>query len=157
MIDISQYFVFLIPIASWFLVQGTKIIIFSLKHGWNIIENARHLGYGHMPSAHTGFVVSLATSVGYYSGLSSGAFAVAVIFAIITIDDSVRLRMQLGHQGEYINMLISELKLQKDFPRLKERLGHRISEVVVGGIYGFLLTMGIIKFLEFYPLPVISF
>ena len=101
-----------------------------------------------MPSAHTGFVISLATSVGYYSGLSSGAFAVAVVFAIITIDDSVRLRMQMGHQGEYINMLISELKLQKDFPKLKERMGHRISEVVVGGICGFLLTLALIEILK---------
>jgi len=101
-----------------------------------------------MPSAHTGFVVSLATSVGYYSGLDSGAFAVALIFAIITIDDSVRLRMQMGHQGEYINMLISELKLQKDFPKLKERLGHRYSEVLVGGIYGFLLALLFIEILK---------
>jgi len=145
---LSSYYVFLIPIASWFAVQGTKIILYSFKHGWNIIENTRHLGHGHMPSAHTGFVVSLATSVAYYSGLDSGAFAVALVFAIITIDDSVRLRMQMGHQGEYINMLISEMKLKKEFPRLKERLGHRVSEVVVGGIYGFLLTMILIKILE---------
>lgn len=145
---LSPFYIFLIPIASWFIVQGTKILIYSLKHGWNIIENTRHLGYGHMPSAHTGFVVSLATSIGYYSGLDSGAFAVALIFAIITIDDSVRLRMQMGHQGEYINMLISELKLQKDFPRLKERLGHRVSEVIVGGLAGFLLTMTLIEILK---------
>lgn len=145
---LSPYYIFLIPIASWFLVQGSKIIIYYIKHGGNIIENTRHLGHGHMPSAHTGFVVSLATSVGYYSGLNSGAFAVALIFAIITIDDSVRLRMQMGHQGEYINMLISELKLQKDFPKLKERLGHRVSEVIVGGVCGFLLTLGMIKLLS---------
>lgn len=148
MFNISDYYIFLIPIVSWFIVQGTKIILYSIKHGWNIIENTRHLGHGHMPSAHTGFVVSLATSVGYYSGLDSGAFAVALIFAIITIDDSVRLRMQMGHQGEYINMLISELKLQKDFPKLKERLGHRYSEVLVGGIYGFLLALLFIEILK---------
>lgn len=157
MIDISKYLVFLIPIASWFIVQGTKIFIFSLRHGWNIIENTRHLGYGHMPSAHTGFVVSLATSVGYYSGLDSGAFAVALVYAIMTIDDSLRLRMQLGHQGEYINILISEMKLEHDFPRLKERLGHRLSEVIVGGLYGFLLTLSLIELLKNYPFPVITF
>lgn len=123
-------------------------MIFHFKHGGNIIENTRHLGHGHMPSAHTGFVTSLATSVGYYSGFNSGAFAVALVFAIITIDDSLRLRMQMGHQGEYINMLISELKLQKDFPKLKERLGHRMSEVVVGGICGIIFTLALIKILQ---------
>lgn len=146
----SPYFVFLIPITSWFIVQAFKILVFSLKHGWNIPENVKHLGYGHMPSAHTGFVVSLATSVGYYEGAGSGAFAVALVFAIITIDDSVRLRMQMGHQGEYINMLISELKLKKDFPRLKERLGHRISEVIAGGILGFWLTMSLIEIAKYF-------
>jgi hypothetical protein len=145
---IKPYYIFLIPIAVWFIVQGTKILVYSFKHGWNIIENTHHLGYGHMPSAHTGFVVSLATSIGYFSGLSSGVFAVAIIFAIITIDDSVRLRMQMGHQGKYINMLIDELKLKKEFPHLKERLGHRVSEVVVGGVYAFLLTISLIKVLE---------
>jgi hypothetical protein len=125
----------------------SKIIVFSLKHGGDIIENTRHLGHGHMPSAHTGFVTALATSVGYYSGLHSGAFAVALVFAIITIDDSMRLRMQMGHQGEYINMLIDELKLQKDFPKLKERLGHHMSEVVVGGICGVLFTLALIGIL----------
>lgn len=146
--SIKPYYIFLIPITVWFIVQGTKILVYSFKHGWNIIENTHHLGYGHMPSAHTGFVVSLATSIGYFSGLSSGVFAVAIIFAIITIDDSVRLRMQMGHQGKYINMLIDELKLKKEFPHLKERLGHRVSEVVVGGVYAFLLTISLIKVLE---------
>lgn len=101
-----------------------------------------------MPSAHTGFVSSLATSVGYYSGLDSGAFAVAIVFAIITIDDSVRLRMQIGHQGKYINILIDSLKLKEEFPHLKERLGHRVSEVVAGGALGFLLTISLIKILS---------
>lgn len=138
---LKPYHVFLIPIAVWFITQGVKIVVYSIKHGWNIIENTHHLGYGHMPSAHTGFVVSLATSVGFFSGLSSGAFAVAIVFAIITIDDSVRLRMQIGHQGKYINILIDELKLKEEFPHLKERLGHRVSEVIAGGSLGFVLTM----------------
>lgn len=145
----EPYYVFLIPIASWFIVQGTKIIIYSIKHGWKIIDNMHHLGHGHMPSAHTGFVVSLATSVGYYSGMDSGAFAVAFVFAIITIDDSVRLRMQMGYQGKYINIIVNDLKLNKELPHLKERLGHRLSEVVVGGIYGFLLSMSFIKLLSY--------
>ena len=144
---LRPYHVFLVPIAVWFITQGVKILVYSIKHGWNIIENTHHLGYGHMPSAHTSFVVSLATSVGYFFGLGSGAFAVAVVFAIITIDDSVRLRMQIGYQGKYINILIDELKLKKEFPYLKERLGHRVSEVIAGGALGFVLTMVLVRIL----------
>jgi acid phosphatase family membrane protein YuiD len=74
--------------------------------------------------------------------LSSGAFAVAVILAFIVIDDAVRLRMYLGDQGRYLNMLVQQLNIsEKQFPRLKERVGHRVSEVIVGGILGFIMTV----------------
>jgi acid phosphatase family membrane protein YuiD len=101
-----------------------------------------------MPSAHTAFAVSLLTSIGYFEGLDSGAFAVTVGLAFLIIDDAVRIRMHLGDQGRYLNMLIEQLKLDKNqFPRLKERVGHRVSEVVVGGIFGFIVTALLIWFL----------
>lgn len=157
MFDISKYYTFLIPVAIWFSIQGIKIVIFSLKHGWNLRNTLMHVGYGHMPSAHTGFVSSLVTAVGYYKGMDSGAFAVAVILAIMTIDDSIRLRMYIGDQGGYLNRLVEHLHLEKeDFPKLKERMGHRISEVIVGGILGSFLTLALVKFLEIFPLPTLN-
>ena len=154
MLDISKYYSFILPIIIWFFILGLKITIYSLKHGWNLKNTLRHVGHGHMPSAHTGFVMSLVTSVGYYSGIDSGAFAVALILAIIVIDDSIRLRMYIGDQGFYINRLISHLNLKlEEFPKLKERTGHKVSEVVVGGLLGVFLTLAIAKILEKYPLP----
>ncbi|HCP08237.1 MAG TPA: acid phosphatase [Candidatus Moranbacteria bacterium] len=141
----SPYYVFLVPMFVGFIVQLTKFINYCMKHGWDFRYAMTH---GHMPSAHTGFAISLVTSVGYYSGINSGAFAIAVAFAIIIIDDAARLRMYMGDQGRYLNMLVEQLKLEEKFPRLKERMGHRVSEVIVGGIYGFLLTMAVIKILE---------
>lgn len=134
----SPYYVFLVPIFVGFIVQLTKFIVYSIKHGWDWHYAMTH---GHMPSAHTGFAVAVITSVGYYNGVHSGAFAVAVALAIIIIDDAARLRVYMGDQGRYLNMLVRQLNLEEKFPRLKERMGHRISEVIVGGIYGFLLTM----------------
>lgn len=141
----SPYFVFLVPMGIGFVVQLTKFIVYSIKHGWNIRYAMTH---GHMPSAHTGFAISVVTSVGYYEGMASGAFAVAVALAIIIIDDAARLRVYMGDQGRYLNMLVRQLNIEEKFPRLKERMGHRVSEVIVGGIYGFLLTMLAIKILE---------
>jgi uncharacterized protein len=139
---LSPYYIFLIPITVWFAIQGIKIVIFSMKHGWNIKNTLTHVGYGHMPSAHTGFVSSLVTSVGYYTGINSGAFAVALILAIMTVDDSIRLRMYIGDQGNYLNRLVEHLNLGgENFPKLKERMGHRISEVIVGGLLGCLFTL----------------
>ncbi len=102
-----------------------------------------------MPSFHTGFVISILTTLGYYQGTTSGVFALATIFSIIIIDDALRLRVYLGDQGRYLNRLIEQLSIDKNkFPRLKERIGHRISEVIIGGILGFVLTLLLAKFLE---------
>jgi hypothetical protein len=123
------------------VVQIIKFIVYSMKHGWNIQYAMTH---GHMPSAHTGFIMSLVTSVGYYDGINSGAFTVAVALAIIVIDDAARLRMYMGDQGRYLNMLIRQLNINEDqFPRLHERMGHRISEVIVGGILGVIFTLAL--------------
>ncbi|GBE16251.1 divergent PAP2 family protein [bacterium BMS3Abin15] len=143
--NLSQYNIFIIPIIIGLLTQAIKFAIFSYKHGFNIRYVMTH---GHMPSAHTAFIVSLMTSVGYYSGITSGAFAVSVILGIIVIDDAVRLRMYMGDQGRYLNMLIRQLPVdEKKFPRLKERIGHKISEVVIGGALGFILTIILAGFL----------
>jgi len=138
---IQPYLVFLIPIAVGFLAQVIKFALYTWKHGFNI-EYA--LTHGHMPSMHTAFATSLLVSIGYFEGLASGSFAVSVVLAFLIIDDAVRIRMVLGDQGRYLNMLIDQLKGEIDesqFPRLKERIGHRVSEVVVGALVGLLLTI----------------
>lgn len=145
MAALSPYYVFILPMVVGLIVQSTKFVIFGLKHGWKWEYIATH---GHMPSGHTGFVVSVVTSVGYYEGMGSGAFAVAVALAIIVIDDAARLRVYMGDQGRYLNMLIRQLEINENqFPRLKERVGHRISEVIVGGIMGCALTIIIARLL----------
>lgn len=102
-----------------------------------------------MPSSHTAFAISLLTSVGYYEGISSGTFAVAVALAFLVIDDAVRLRMYLGDQGRYLNMLVQELHMNTDqFPRLKERVGHRTNEVLAGAFVGFFLSVLFIHFIS---------
>jgi len=154
MLDISKYYTFLLPIMIWILIFAIKINIFFIKHGWNrdIKKVLQHVGHGHMPSAHTAFVLSLVTSIGYYEGLDSGAFAVAIIIAIIVIDDSIRLRMYIGDQGMFLNRLSEHLNLKREeFPKMKERAGHKISEVIVGGILGIFLTIVFAKILEKYP------
>ena len=139
MIDLSKYYIFIIPIIVGIVVQVIKYVVYSLKHGWSLDYTLTH---GHMPSAHTGFIISLVTSIGYYEGMATGAFTVAVALAVIVIDDAARLRMYMGDQGRYLNMLIRQLKVDTaQFPRLHERMGHRISEVIVGGILGFVLTI----------------
>jgi uncharacterized protein len=143
--NLSQYNVFVIPIVVGLLAQFTKYVVYSIRNGWHFEYIFTH---GHMPSAHTAFAISLLTSVAHYEGMNDGTFAVAVVLGFIIIDDAVRLRVYLGDQGRYLNKLITELHIdEKQFPRLKERIGHKVSEVIIGGIYGFLLTMLFVKIL----------
>lgn len=136
---LAPYAVFIIPIAIGIIVQAIKFILYSMKHGWDIHYAFTH---GHMPSAHTAFAVSLVTSIGIYEGVHTGTFAVAIALAFLIIDDATRLRMTMGDQGRYLNMLIEQLNISEEqYPRLKERMGHRVSEVIVGGLLGFILTI----------------
>lgn len=154
MFNLSKYYVFLVPIFIGGFIHLIKFIVFYIRHDYDLKYALKHgTTYGHMPSSHTGFAISLITSVGYYDGVNTGAFAVALALAIIIIDDAIRLRIQLGQQAKFLNTLSKKLKLDpKEFPHLKERVGHKKIEVLVGGTLGFLFTIGLIKFLEVYPI-----
>jgi acid phosphatase family membrane protein YuiD len=137
-----DFLIFLLPLVIAITTPIVKFIIYSLKHGWSFKNTFIAVSHGHMPSSHTAFVASAVTSIGYYEGINSGSFAVALILAIIVIDDSVRLRIYMGDHGRYLNMLLQRFSVdESEFPRLKERVGHRISEVIVGGIFGCTLTL----------------
>lgn len=139
MLDISSYNIIIIPIAVGIFTQTLKFVLFSMKNG---LKFEYFFTHGHMPSAHTAFVISTLTSIGYYEGTNNGVFALAFIFAFIIIDDALRLRMYMGDQGRYLNMLVEQLNIdKKKFPRLKERIGHRLNEVLIGGVLGFGLTL----------------
>ena len=137
--DWYGYLVWAIPIGVGLLAQIVKFIIFSVRNGWQLEYIFTH---GHMPSAHTAFATSLLVSIGHFEGVHSGAFAVTVGLAFLIIDDAVRIRMHLGDQGRYLNMLVEQLGIEKDkFPRLKERVGHRVSEIIGGALAGLFLTI----------------
>lgn len=137
--SLQPYLVFLIPIAVGILTQIIKFALYTVKHGFDIEYAFTH---GHMPSAHTSLVVSLLITVAYYEGVHSGTFALSAVLAFIVIDDAARIRMYLGDQGRYLNMLVEQLGIETDkFPRLKERVGHRVSEIIGGALVGLVLTL----------------
>lgn len=140
---LQTYAVFIIPIISFLTTQFIKFVVHGIRHDW---DWEYVFAYGHMPSSHTAFVTAVVTAIGYYEGVHSGVFALAVCLAVIVINDAVRLRTYMGDQSHYLNMLVNSLKLDKlQFPRLKERVGHRTSEVIVGGFIGFFLTILLIR------------
>ncbi len=149
--DYSHFsIIILIPIFVGIITQLTKFIIFSIKHGlkWEYLFT-----HGHMPSAHSAFAISVLMTTAFVDGINSGSFVLAMAFGFLILDDALRLRMYLGDQGRYLNMLVKNLVEEsalekKDFPRLKERIGHHKSEVAVGLVYGAILTYIFILWLK---------
>jgi acid phosphatase family membrane protein YuiD len=145
-----SYNIFIVPILVLILTRVIKFFVFYFRHERDFHYTLRHaMSYGHMPSVHTSLMISMLTSIGTYEGVGSGSFAVGVILAILIIDDATRLRVYLGDVGRYINMLAKKTKDldEEKYPRLKERMGHRINEVAAGAIIGFSLTVILIRIL----------
>lgn len=142
-------FLFLIPILVGLVTQFSKRFF---NHGWDseMSEIKSHLPhYGGMPSAHTAFAFSLLTVIAWEEGIGSSSFAIAVVLAVIILDDALRMRIFLGHHGQALRQLIEKLSVQeqKTFPLLETKLGHRPIEAFVGALVGVILTSIIIKFL----------
>lgn len=136
---------FLIPMLIGLVAQAVKPLLnkqwyASLKH------EGRHIPrYGGMPSAHTAFAMSLATLVALEDGIYSTAFMIAVSVVIYVLDDALRMRIFLSRHGLALRKLISRLspEEQAEYPYLEARLGHRIREVLVGGLFGVAITIAL--------------
>lgn len=144
-----QYNVLIIPVLVLGVTRVIKFFIFYFRHGKDWKYTIKHaMSYGHMPSVHTALMTSMITSVGYYTGINTGTFAVAVVVAIIVIDDATRLRVYMGRHSEYINLIKNKIDIKEEnYPDLKERMGHRVSEVIAGAIVGLIFTTILIKIL----------
>lgn len=139
---------FLVPILVGLATQAMKPL---LNKGWS--EHYKHEKkflprYGGMPSAHTSFAFSIATTVAISEGLDSAAFAIVVVVVIFILDDALRMRIFLGRHGLALRKLIKKLpeEERKNYPHLETKLGHDLKEVVVGAMIGVALTAVIMVF-----------
>ena len=128
--------IIIVPILTAIGTQVLKLAVdhikgnLDLKHMWD--------SYGGMPSSHAAFVASLTTMVGFSEGIWSAAFAIALVFTIITIRDAFGFRYEIGVHGKILNRLVSELPGDeaKTYPKLSERWGHTPEEIAVGSLLG---------------------
>ena len=96
-------------------------------------------GSGGMPSTHTTFSVALTTFIGYELGFDTPIFAIALVFTCITSYDALGVRYESGKQAEAINKIVNDTltkKERKKYKKLKEKLGHKPLEVLMGILFG---------------------
>lgn len=143
---LSDCKLFAIPIIVIILSQLLKLIIetFRGNFSWKNFDK-----YGGMPSSHTAFVTSLVAIMGFTQGINSPAFAISFILASLTVRDAMGLRQYLGNHSKVINLLIKKLpdKDEIDFPHIEERLGHTPIQIASGMIFGFIISIALLKFL----------
>jgi acid phosphatase family membrane protein YuiD len=85
----------------------------------------------------------LATSCGLEYGFNSGLFALAAVFAMVSMFDAQGVRRQSGEQAEVLNKVIDDMYWHKqvEVSRIKEFVGHTPIQVLVGSILGFSLAV----------------
>jgi hypothetical protein len=99
-------------------------------------------GSGGMPSAHTATIVSASTAIGLQEGWGSAIYALSLIMAFIVMYDASGVRRSVGKQAKLLNNIIVDIYKNKHFEeeKLKELIGHKPTEVVVGAILGILIA-----------------
>lgn len=132
-------------IAAIILAQVVKVPLHFVKRrkwNWGLTFSS-----GGMPSSHSAAVTSLSTAIGIIEGVGSSFFAVSVVFSAIIMFDAAGVRRHAGEQAVVLNRIIESFDgLFNEFSKgnkgkvLKELLGHKPFEVLMGGLFGILLS-----------------
>jgi len=127
-----------------FVALTVPLIAQTIKFSLHLIFNKKidfrlFTTTGGMPSAHSAFVVGLATSVGLICGFSSIEFSIALVNALVVMYDAAGVRRAAGRQAACLNRILDDFykhELQEIGGRLKELLGHTPLQVFWGAILG---------------------
>jgi hypothetical protein len=138
-------------------IAGNKILVVTLtvwaaaqllKVALGVIREKRFnfkwfIGTGGMPSSHAAGATALATTCGLDKGFDSVFFALAAVFALVTMFDAQGVRRATGQQAEILNKIMDDIywrgKIEAD--RLRELIGHTPVQVFIGALFGFSLAV----------------
>lgn len=145
----------LVSLISWASAQLIKASLYAARYRTFRLE--RLFGSGGMPSSHSSTVCALVITVYRMEGITSAAFGLAMMFAIVTMYDATGVRRAAGIHAKQINRLrhiVDELdedvldKIEEemdedhdpeDTKELKEFLGHTPLEVIFGALLGIII------------------
>jgi acid phosphatase family membrane protein YuiD len=139
--EIAVNHVFNVTILSWIAAQSLKVFLGVLRT--KRFDFRWFIGTGGMPSAHSAGSTALAVVVGQDYGFDSAFFALAAVFAMVTMFDAQGVRRSSGKQAVLLNKILDDIywkgRIRED--RLKELLGHTPVEVFMGSVLGLFLAL----------------
>lgn len=133
--------ILIITLGAWIFTQCVKVFL-------GVIREKRFnfrwfIGTGGMPSSHAAGATALATTCGLKLGFDSPTFALAAVFALVTMFDAQGVRRETGQQAEILNKILEDIywKGKVEPTRLKELIGHTPIQVFIGAIIGLLIAL----------------
>ena len=131
--------ILMITLSVWAIAQCIKV-------GLSVIRERRFdfrwfIGTGGMPSSHAAGACALATTCGLQLGVQSVSFALAAVFALVTMFDAQGVRRATGQQAQILNQILDDIYFEGKIEanRLKELVGHTPIQVVIGALIGIIL------------------
>lgn len=141
MSDIFHNKILMITVAAWCLAQGIKVVLGIIRE--KKFNFRWFIGTGGMPSSHAAGAAALATTCGFYAGFQSIEFALATVFALVTMFDAQGVRRSAGQQAKILNQILDDIywkgKIEAEY--LLELIGHSPLEVIFGGVLGVFVSM----------------
>ncbi len=123
-------------LSVWAIAQTIKVIL-------GVVREKRFnfkwfIGTGGMPSSHAAGATALATSCGLERGFDSVEFALAAVFALVTMFDAQGVRRSAGQQAKLLNQILDDIywKGKIESVKLFELIGHSPLQVLAGGLLG---------------------
>ncbi len=153
--------IFLVCLTAWFIAQLIKVIINFTKY---IIDKKKGrkgkkvtletlFKLGGMPSSHTATVISLSTCVGLRCGFDSEIFAVAGVFAFITMFDAFMVRLPISRLTDAFNRIQAKV-CKNEAKDVKKVEGHTIPEIIGGIVVGVTVALFLAKVVHIFELNI---
>ena len=132
-----------VTVAAWAFTQTVKVTLGVIRE--KKFNFRWFIGTGGMPSSHAAGATALALSSGLELGFSSPVFALAFVFAIVTMFDAQGVRRSAGEQAEILNKILEDIYFQGKIKegKVRELLGHTPIQVLAGSIIGALIAIAL--------------
>lgn len=132
--------VLILSAISWALAQILKFFIAAAVNRKFALEYL--LTGGGMPSSHSSFVCTCATTTAFLTGPDSVSFAVTVVLALVVMYDAANVRRETGEQAKILNYMMKNWNINRPelfAEELKELIGHTWVQVIAGAVLGILI------------------
>ncbi len=140
MSDFFSNKILIITLTVWAIAQAIKVIVGCFRE--KRFNFKWFIGTGGMPSSHAAGATALAVTCGLQEGFDSAFFALAAVFAMVTMFDAQGVRRSAGQQAGILNQILDDIywKGKIESNQLMELIGHTPLQVIIGCLLGVFLS-----------------